>query len=728
MAKKKILQDSEGQIWPVTVADCVYLVDGSKTLKKYIDDSLAGKANSGHGNHVPTTQTANNATFLRNDNTWQKVTPGNIGAAVATTKAILDTSKTAEAIYAYDSNDTTVYDNLITLANSSATPLDTDNFTRHVTPEAIGAAKADHTHEFTGTSNLTLGTTSTTAFRGDYGNTAYQHSQTAHAPANAQKNSDITQAEIEAKLTGVIGSHHHDWNNIKSENTVVAVADDTTAKWGAESISTHWYSQPDCLNDQPNAWGFLHNFGYGTEVHQIWMTQPAGSMYHRGGNATGGWNNNTWKELLDSSNYSNYALPTSGGQMTGPIKFTADASSTDVTTPTQLAYGMLGAYGPLKVLANTDQNNHADDEYVHIAAGCGLNPESWDGIRVYGTYATSFGGFIDTTNESWVDLTGLDETYWYPVYCKTGIPRSKSMSRIACIVQLDSNSNPSWSTHQSGFTAILDLMTTGSNWGVADPVCIILNHQWKWTDGTNPIGYKQLNNSSAPCFYLKGGGRYRLTADYKNGGWEIVTSQVTIREETIKPENYNPGLQRWRGGIYADVYGTIGVTMELGNNISLCGKDTFGNNKDLIGVDSSNKIYLGWGNQADINIHNFTHFKDAWMMERSYGAFLVSMYSDPTRLEFVPQNFSTGEWDWENKCYMDNGGTFYAAKRITVAGHKFTPYSTNGLSIIRPDGQEFSGLEVKELWIGPYSGSTYRFTIGSSAPSSPSWGTVWVQL
>ena len=35
------------------------------------------------------------------------------------------------------------------------------------------------------------------------------HVAQAHAPANAQKNSDITLAEIEAKLTGVISSHSH---------------------------------------------------------------------------------------------------------------------------------------------------------------------------------------------------------------------------------------------------------------------------------------------------------------------------------------------------------------------------------------------------------------------------------------------------------------------------------------------------------------------------------------
>nr|DAI73276.1 MAG TPA: hypothetical protein [Caudoviricetes sp.] len=33
-----------------------------------------------HGNHVPKLESANNSRFLRNDNTWQTVTPGNIGA------------------------------------------------------------------------------------------------------------------------------------------------------------------------------------------------------------------------------------------------------------------------------------------------------------------------------------------------------------------------------------------------------------------------------------------------------------------------------------------------------------------------------------------------------------------------------------------------------------------------------------------------------------------------
>ena len=78
-----------------------------------------------------------------------------------------------------------------------------DNYVNTISATIAGKANKEHgTH-------LELGTTSSTAFRGDHGNAAYNHSQAAHAPSNAQKNSDITKAEIEAKLTGNITSHTH---------------------------------------------------------------------------------------------------------------------------------------------------------------------------------------------------------------------------------------------------------------------------------------------------------------------------------------------------------------------------------------------------------------------------------------------------------------------------------------------------------------------------------------
>jgi hypothetical protein len=77
------------------------------------------------------------------------------------------------------------------------------------------AINTNLTYRWTGTTyveispSIALGTTSSTAYRGDRGKIAYDHSQVAHAPSNAQKNSDITKAEIEAKLTGEITSHTH---------------------------------------------------------------------------------------------------------------------------------------------------------------------------------------------------------------------------------------------------------------------------------------------------------------------------------------------------------------------------------------------------------------------------------------------------------------------------------------------------------------------------------------
>ena len=48
----------------------------------------------------------------------------------------------------------------------------------------------------------------TTNLKNNY-DAAYTHSTSTHAPSNAQKNSDITKAEIEAKLIGDISSHTH---------------------------------------------------------------------------------------------------------------------------------------------------------------------------------------------------------------------------------------------------------------------------------------------------------------------------------------------------------------------------------------------------------------------------------------------------------------------------------------------------------------------------------------
>ena len=102
-----------------------------------------GAAASSHGNHVPTTQTANNATFLRNDNTWQKVTPANIGAA--TTAAVQTAQSTAD-----------------TAKTNAATALSTANSAASAASAAQTTANSKAPMYTYGTDDLTAGTSALT--------------------------------------------------------------------------------------------------------------------------------------------------------------------------------------------------------------------------------------------------------------------------------------------------------------------------------------------------------------------------------------------------------------------------------------------------------------------------------------------------------------------------------------------------------------------------------------
>lgn len=111
----------------------------------------------------------------------------------------------------------------------------------------------------------------------------------------------------------------HNLLNLKGANTISSTSDDTTSNWGAQKNSVHNYMTADLLNGQPSTYGLMLNMSNGsTEVAQIWHEQPGGNLYHRGGNHSGF---GEWKKILDSTNYSSYALPLSGGTITGNLEF-----------------------------------------------------------------------------------------------------------------------------------------------------------------------------------------------------------------------------------------------------------------------------------------------------------------------------------------------------------------------------------------------------------------------
>lgn len=266
--------------------------DGTMT-QAAINTALNGKANSSHGTHVPTPQTASNTKFLRNDNTWQDVTAANIGAATAGQLTVTNAN-----IGTLSNLETSAKNSLVDATNELYQSLSSHGPHLTIGTGASNAAAGNHTHDYAASSHkhgllhdnhtveiantttdsgwsminssynngfilksvrtsanapnwicnsyaagiafgggdtkgvlscaynspsikiaggngtkpvwwVSLTGTSGTAYDLNRINTAYTHSQAAHAPSNAQKNSDITKAEIEAKLTGAITSHSH---------------------------------------------------------------------------------------------------------------------------------------------------------------------------------------------------------------------------------------------------------------------------------------------------------------------------------------------------------------------------------------------------------------------------------------------------------------------------------------------------------------------------------------
>ena len=164
-------------------ADVLVETNRAKAAEADLQSAIDGKANASHGNHVPATQTANNAIFLRNDNTWATVTPVNIGAA--------PTSHSHDDLYytetEIDSKVTTInglidgkadksHGNHVpaTQTASNKVFLRNDNTWATITPANIGAAATSHGTHVTWSTTVPLanGTASvgseTKVARGDH--------------------------------------------------------------------------------------------------------------------------------------------------------------------------------------------------------------------------------------------------------------------------------------------------------------------------------------------------------------------------------------------------------------------------------------------------------------------------------------------------------------------------------------------------------------------------------
>lgn len=192
----------------------------------------------------------------------------------------------------------------------------------------------------------------------------------------------------------------------------------------------------------------------------------------------------------------------------------------------------------------------------------------------------------------WVSLTSLDQNTWYPVVSMNSIPYS-GLHHIKCNVQLNSGSKPSWSTHSGGFTVNLDLLVTAFGQGTTYANSICLNNDSNWvTSGANPAGYSQMGNGSVAVFWLRGGGQYRLYADW-DADWTVKTSTYTNNEQTVSPTTSYPGVSINRSTITADIDGNATTA-----GIATTGVRDYNN--------ANNTIKIGWSG-ADLDANTLAY-------------------------------------------------------------------------------------------------------------------------
>lgn len=119
----------------------------------------------------------------------------------------------------------------------------------------------------------------------------------------------------------------------------------------------------------------------------------------------------------------------------------------------------------------------------------------------------------DKQFKQWVDLSSsiYDTEKYYPVVTDSSIPNDAIYNKYTCNVMLNSGTKPSWSTHNGGFTCNLLAWIKHPGWGATNgPYGWIEHNDYKFCDKM-PVFITTLTNTSRVVFYLRGGGKYRIS-------------------------------------------------------------------------------------------------------------------------------------------------------------------------------------------------------------------------
>jgi hypothetical protein len=134
-----------------------------------------------------------------------------------------------------------------------------------------------------------------------------------------------------------------------------------------------------------------------------------------------------------------------------------------------------------------------------------------------------------------IDVSALDENTYYPVAAP--ILTEGDFFEVIVSVFLTSGTNPSWSTHDRGFSCYQHMLVLPGGWGTIDPqtICLGRSAAWMTDPSIPPVGWSQMTQSSTAVLWLRGGGKYYVW-DSGNAPWTPHTAAYTASGQTVQPQ------------------------------------------------------------------------------------------------------------------------------------------------------------------------------------------------
>lgn len=359
-----------------------------------------------------------------------------------------------------------------------------------------------------------------------------------------------------------------------------------------------------------------------------------------------------------------------------------------------------------KIITNGDGTKYlADNGQYKTVYGGSVDIEA---IKKYVddtvTSARSIGYMMQLTE---IDASELDENTWYPVTIAAG---ARMCMRAEVLVALDSDTKPSWSTHERGFSTRKIWEWAPSTWGVnaASDIKVYLS-DFAHTDLDPVRGLDFLDHFDTCFVFVRGGGKYHF---YTSHGAQVILHTSTYKPSEISDQSVSPTTTTPKPINALDLknYGKV-IDVPDGSYLTL--------NVNRVGADAIDYINNVFGSKDRL--------KEVIMdIIENHQRYLFHSYT--SNLDCVePNNVYAYYDDAKNEYNLQYNLSYYTTNGPVSkrAGFLVTPYnegykvevtdlatSWNSLPDVLTEGNEFNiadnNINSSYFWINyrPRSGST----------------------